>query len=79
MPSPLCEEKYQYGLVMGKRAENVDGLLLPNKSHIYHGDINTVSYTHLTLPTTRRSCVDLGGRRIIKKKKETNIKKNINN
>ncbi|MCV5538048.1 hypothetical protein OFN30_21520, partial [Escherichia coli] len=38
MPSPLCEEKYQYGLVMGKRAENVDGLLLPNKSHIYHGD-----------------------------------------
>ncbi|EHV44278.1 hypothetical protein ECDEC5E_4432 [Escherichia coli DEC5E] len=40
MPSPLCEEKYQYGLVMGKKAENVDGLLLPNKSHIYHGDIN---------------------------------------
>ncbi|BDI38395.1 hypothetical protein KW586_001946 [Escherichia coli] len=40
MPSPLCEEKYQYGLVMGKRAENVDGLLSPNKSHIYHGDIN---------------------------------------
>ncbi|OWW47432.1 hypothetical protein CCS19_25170 [Escherichia coli] len=40
MPGPLCEEKYQYGLVMGKRAENVDGLLLPNKSHIYHGDIN---------------------------------------
>ncbi len=28
-----------------------------------------VSYTHLTLPTTPRSCVDLGGRRIIKKKK----------
>ncbi|AXI33096.1 hypothetical protein FORC64_0186 [Escherichia coli] len=36
----MCKEKYQYGLVMGKRAENVDGLLLPNKSHIYHGDIN---------------------------------------
>ena len=30
-------------------------------------DRETVSYTHLTLPT--RSSVDLGGRRIIKKKK----------
>ncbi len=34
-----------------------------------------VSYTHLTLPTTRSSCVDLGGRRIIKKKKKKNKKK----
>ncbi len=29
-----------------------------------------VSYTHLTLPTKTCSCVDLGGRRIIKKKKQ---------
>ncbi len=38
-------------------------------------NVNTVSYTHLTLPTTFRSCVDLGGRRIIKKKKRNNNKK----
>ena len=37
-------------------------------------DCRTVSYTHLTLPT-RRSSVDLGGRRIIKKKKNTHYKK----
>nr|WP_249542551.1 hypothetical protein [Escherichia coli] len=29
---------------------------------------SSVSYTHLTLPTNARPCVDLGGRRIIKKK-----------
>ncbi|STL86775.1 Uncharacterised protein [Escherichia coli] len=40
MPSPLCEEKYQYGLVMGKGQKMLMVLLLPNKSHIYHGDIN---------------------------------------
>ena len=32
----------------------------------------TVSYTHLTLPD-ERSSVDLGGRRIIKKKRENNL------
>ncbi|WP_213061139.1 hypothetical protein, partial [Escherichia coli] len=36
-----------------------------------------VSYTHLTLPTTLRSCVDLGGSRVIKKKPQN--KKNIQN
>lgn len=40
MLSFLCEEKYQYGLVMGKRVENVDGLLFLNKLYIYYGDIN---------------------------------------
>ncbi len=29
-----------------------------------------VSYTHLTLPTMPQPCVDLGGRRTIKKKKK---------
>ncbi len=33
-------------------------------------NIDPVSYTHLTLPTTLRPCVDLGGRRIIKKKRK---------
>ena len=34
--------------------------------------LEPVSYTHLTLPT-RRSSVDLGGRRIIKQKKEARV------
>ncbi len=33
-------------------------------------NIKSVSYTHLTLPTTDRRRVDLGGRRITKKKKK---------
>ncbi len=42
-------------------------------------DIKSVSYTHLTLPTSREPCVDLGGRRSSKKKtknKNQNKKKN---
>ena len=40
-------------------------------------EAKTVSYTHLTLPT-ERSSVDLGGRRLIKQKKNTtNNKSNI--
>ncbi len=34
--------------------------------------MDTVSYTHLTLPTNIQPCVELGGRRCIKKKKKLN-------
>ncbi len=37
-----------------------------------------VSYTHLTLPTNDKPCVDLGGGRSIKKKKKKKKKTNKN-
>ncbi|WP_213061050.1 hypothetical protein, partial [Escherichia coli] len=40
-------------------------------------NINSVSYTHLTLPTTDCRRVDLGGRRVSKKKKKKNERKRI--
>ena len=49
------------------------GLLAPDGVSMDSRRITAVSYTHLTLPTSDR--VDLGGRRIIKKKEKKNTKK----
>ncbi|WP_213060889.1 hypothetical protein, partial [Escherichia coli] len=42
---------------------------------INNKSLYAVSYTHLTLPTKACTCVNLGGRRVIKKKKQKRKKK----
>ena len=56
----------------GNRAELVKLLKLRQRQKLDDGFV-AVSYTHLT-PADERSSVDLGGRRIIKKKKMVHIR-----